>query len=391
MAVVVGATLPAARLVVVHVALVVPGGVDRTGQERTIPAISWLVERLTQRHRVTIVALGHEPGFGRWMFRRATVVNVPAEGHGAHRLARQLARAVRASGAEGRPDVVHALWASTSGLAAVLAARRHRVPSVVSVAGGELVAMRGIGYGGALGRGGRIISGGALRGATRVTVATDWMAEHVRGAGYAVTDVVPLGVDLATFAAPDGNGSPSRARHLVHVGNLNAVKDQALLLRAFAEARRTVADLTLEIVGVDTLDGRVQRLATELEVTDSVTFAGLVANDVLAVRLRGAALHVVTSRHDAGPVSVLEAAACGVPTVGTAVGHVADLSRLAPPAAVAVTDRDPATLARTIVALLGDDRRRAALADAARRWAETHDADATAARFQSIYEALVGR
>lgn len=386
-----GATLPPARLVVVHVALVVPGGVDRTGRERTIPAIAWLVERLTQRHRVTIIALGHEPGAGRWMFRRATVVNVAAEGHGAHRLARQLARAVHASGAEGRPDVVHALWASTSGLAAVLAARRHRVPSVVSVGGGELVAMRDIGYGGALGRGGRIISGGALRGATRVTVATDWMAEHVRSAGYAVTDVVPLGVDLATFAAPDAAASTSRARHLVHVGDLNAVKDQALLLRAFAEARRTVAGLTLEIVGFDTLDGRVQRLATELEVTDSVTFAGLVANDALASRLRGAALHVVTSRHDAGPVAVLEAAACGVPTVGTAVGHIADLSRLAQPAAVSVTDRNPTTLARAIVALLGDEQRRAALAGAARRWAETHDADTTAARFQSIYEALVGR
>ena len=107
--------------------------------------------------------------------------------------------------------------------------------------------------------------------------------------------------------------------------------------------------------------------------------------------VRGAALHVLTSHHDAGPIAVLEAAACGVPTVGTAVGHVADLAALPEPGAVAVPSRDPAVLAAAMVALLRDRPRRDALAHSAQRWAEQHDADFTADCFDVLYRRLITR
>ena len=120
-----------------HVVMVVPGGVDRGGQERVIPALLWLIEGLAQRHRVTVVALGQEPVACRYELLGATVLNVAPERPGPYRLARLLARAVRATGQNGRPDVVQGMWASVSGLAAVLAARRYRVPGLVHVAGGD--------------------------------------------------------------------------------------------------------------------------------------------------------------------------------------------------------------------------------------------------------------
>ncbi len=369
-----------------HVVLVMPGGVDRSGRERVIPALLWLTERLAAQHRVTVVALGQEPEAGTWPLLGATVVNVPPERHGPLRLARMLVRAVRAAGSQGRPDIVHGFWASVSGLAAVLAARRYRVPSVVTVAGGELVALADIGYGGALGKGGRVIGRQSVVRADAVTVASDWMVAHLADRGLTADAVVPWGVDAALFTPPS---QPVTANHLIQVANLNVVKDQALLLDAFAIARRTLADLTLEIVGMDTLNGAVQRRAEELGVAAAVRFAGFVPSDELPDHYRAAALHVISSRHDAGPVSVLEAAACGVPTVGTPVGHVHDLARLAKPAAQTVPPADPKALAQAIVELLRDVARRRQLGEHARSWALANDADTTAARFEAIYHRLL--
>lgn len=357
-----------------------------------IPALLWLAEGLAAHHRVTVVALGQERDAQRFELVGATVRTVPAEARGPHRLARQVARGVAAVGAEGRPDVVHGLWASVTGLVAVMAARRHRVPSLVHVAGGELVAFPDIGYGGALGTGGRLIARAGLRGADHVTVATDWMAAHVRRAGYRVDDVVPLGVDTERFTVRSGRGSalddPTR---LVHVASLNGVKDQATLLRAFARIRAARPEVTLDIAGVDTTNGAVARYAAELGLADAVRFHGFVPSADLAALLQGAALHLLSSRHDAGPVAVLEAAACGVPTVGTAVGHVADLAAATPPGAVAVPVGHAERLAAEALALLADEPRRQAVAATARAFALAHDRRATVARFDAAYRQLLAR
>src|SRR6185312_9234488 len=55
--------------------------------------------------------------------------------------------AIRAEHRRQRFDVLHAFWATESGLLAALAGRLLRVPTLVSLAGGELVALRDIDYG----------------------------------------------------------------------------------------------------------------------------------------------------------------------------------------------------------------------------------------------------
>ena len=103
--------------------------------------------------------------------------------------------------------------------------------------------------------------------------------------------------------------------------------------------------------------------------------------------VRAADLRVVTSRHEAGPVAMLEAAAVGVPTVGTQVGHVCDW---APEGAVTVPVGDPDALAREIGDLLADDRRRLAIARRAQQAAVRQDADWTCERFEELYAEVAG-
>ncbi len=78
-----------------------------------------------------------------------------------------------------------------------------------------------------------------------------------------------------------------------------------------------------------------------------------------------------------------KAAAAGLPTVGTAVGIVAEL---APERAWAVPIGDDRALAEGILALLRDPARREQMGRAAWEWACRHDADWTAARFEQIYD-----
>lgn len=192
-----------------------------------------------------------------------------------------------------------------------------------------------------------------------------------------------MGLDPQRFVPAElADGPPWR---LLRVATLNGVKDYPLLLRAFKDVVDFFPDTHLDVVGEDVLGGSMQALARELSLSDHVTFHGYQPTDRLPAFYARAHLHVVSSRHEASSVTTLEASLAGVPTVGTAVGHLADWSRLAPPAALTVEPGDPLALAAAIILLLRDPPRRRQLAVAARTWALTHDADSTADAFERLY------
>ena len=83
---------------------------------------------------------------------------------------------------------------------------------------------------------------------------------------------------------------------------------------------------------------------------------------------------------------MLEAAVAGVPTVGTAVGHLQEWS---PHAAVAVAIGDSAGLARAITGMLADEDLRLRVAREALSRAVREDTEYTADRFQAVYESLL--
>jgi glycosyltransferase involved in cell wall biosynthesis len=362
---------------------VVPGGVDPPGGMRIIPFVHDLVRRLAAVHDVSVLAVGHDPSPGTWRLFDAEVVNIPVGAHAKGDIARVLLDARRHAERGGRPDVVHALWANLPGLTAATVGRRLGAHVVVSVGGGELAALPHIGYGGGLGRGTRTLALASLRLAHAVTVATDWMRHHVTVAGARVDEVIPLGVDTALFR-PDTTFDPD---HLVHVGSLNRVKDQDLLLRGLAVCLQRAPQTRLTIVGADTLGGHHERLVAELGIADRVTFTGWLPPADVAAVLRTAAWHVLTSHHDAGPLAVMEAAACGVPTVGTPVGHVADWASRSTPAAITIDRRSPEGVADALARAMQPGVRERTAAPAL-AWARAHDADATVAAFDHLYRRL---
>lgn len=353
-------------------ALVLPGGVDRSGVDRVIHSRLWLVERLARRHAVHVYALGHDDAPGEWELLGARV-------HDVGRARGTLRRLLAALGAEHRAgafDVVHAFFGPCGAYAAV-AGWRLGVPVLFHPSGGEFVAMPEADYGMRRTLAGVVGMRVAVAGARRVTVATPYMQRLAAARGVSAT-CVPLGVALDRWppAAPRPR-DPARPARLLHVGDVRPVKDQATLLAAAAMLRAAGVAFTLDVVGRDS-----ERLAIPEAVGRG---HGTLGRDALRALVERADLLLVSSRHEAGPLAVLEAAVAGVPTVGTAVGHVAEW---APHAAVAVPVGDAAALARETAALLADDARRLALAGAAQRRALDIDADYTAAAFERIYAEL---
>jgi glycosyltransferase involved in cell wall biosynthesis len=296
-------------------------------------------------------------------------------------IAQRLRAAFRAAP---RFDVVHAYWGMPAGVVAARIAPEFRYPLVLTLDSGELVRLDDIGYGLQRRWLDRHSIEHAIETAAAVTVPTHYMA-HLMKPGRTPA-IIPVGVDTSLFpSAPRAEGPPWR---LVRVGSINRVKDYPTLLHALAIVVRRVTDVQLDVAGEDTLNGEMARLATRIGIDAHVTFHGALDTARVAALYGRAHLNVVSSRHESANVTLLEAAAAGVPTVGTCVGYLADLH---PEAALAVPTADPQALADAIVALLQDPRRRGDLASRASAFAHARDADWTARAFEQVYESVQRR
>lgn len=359
-----------------RIAFVVTGGVDRSGRERVIPTLLSFIERQAARHDLVVYALRYHDRPSSYPLLGATVHDLGSPSG----LRRQYLALVRALRRDGPFDLIHAYWALPSGLTATAAGRRLGIPGIVTFDSGELVSVPDIQYGLQLRARQRLAVAATLRLATKVTVCTEYMRQLTLPAGVE-PEVIPLGVDTARFApATAESGPPWR---LLHAASLNPVKDQATLLEAFRHTLDRVPDVHLDVAGEDTLGGAIQASAARLGVHRHTTFHGALTTDALVQLYQRAHLFVMSSRHEAAGAAMLEAAACGLPIVGTAVGYLADWGS---DRAISVPPRRPRELSDAIVAALSNPARRAELARSARAWTLAHDADWTADQFDRLYQ-----
>jgi len=361
-------------------ALVLPGGVDRSGELRVIPAFLALIERLARVHDVHVFVLHQEPTPDRWELAGAQIHNI-----GDRWTRWRAVAAIRREHRQAPFDLIQAIFSGSCSLIAVTAARLLGVPGAVHIAGGELVALHEIGYGGRRKWKGRLREALVLRGANAISAASAPIIDSLRALGHQAIRI-PLGVDLRAWpplAPRERSDGPAR---LIHVASINRVKDQPTLLRALATLAREGLAFQLDIVGVDTLHGDLRVLVRQLGLQQHVRFVGFKTQRQLRPLMETADLLVMSSLHEAGPLVLLEAAVTGVPTVGTAVGHLVEW---APTAALAVRPGDWVALAAAIRSVLADETLRLRLAREAQRCALKENADCTAELFEALYRRLV--
>ena len=196
-----------------------------------------------------------------------------------------------------------------------------------------------------------------------VATCTDEVFELIRlGASNTNVTVIPCGVDLDLFG-PEGPREPRRdgIRRLVCVGRLVERKGIGNVISALSR----LPDTELVIAGgsdrtrlaEDPDARRLQALAEEEGVADRVELRGELARDQVAGLLRSADAVVAVPWYEPFGIVPLEAMACGVPVVASAVGGMID-SVVHDSTGLHVPPRDPLRLAEVLDALLADPERR---------------------------------
>jgi D-inositol-3-phosphate glycosyltransferase len=177
--------------------------------------------------------------------------------------------------------------------------------------------------------------------------------------------VVPCGVDLDRFS-PSGPRAARDGRHrILSLGRLVERKGVETTVRAMT----AVPGAELVIAGggdaiADAEQARLSSIATACGVQDRVRLLGRIARQDVPALLRSADVVVSVPWYEPFGMVPLEAMACGVPVVASAVGGHLDTVVDGRTGAL-VPARDPAALAQRLRELLADPARLAAISSAA--------------------------
>ncbi|MDQ2805059.1 MAG: glycosyltransferase family 4 protein [Pseudomonadota bacterium] len=211
--------------------------------------------------------------------------------------------------------------------------------------------------------GGRAVAVAAVSDELRHRLLTSGWLRHCR--------TVWNGIDLGLFRSDGTNGGWHRRLGvapgtplIVHVARFDPIKRHTDLIEAARLVHAAYPDAVFVLAGQGPLFAPVQDLARDLP---WVRFAANVPD--VAPLLRAASIFVLPSAHEAAPLALLEAMACGRACVCTAVGGVpamlADYDA-AGPCGLLVPPGEPPVLAAAIGRLLGDTAMREQLGTRAR-------------------------
>lgn len=295
-----------------------------------------------------------------------------------------------------RPDVVHSR--NLSGLDALLPARLAGCHTVHSEHGFDVSDLQGAARKPALLR--RLHAPLVQR---YITVSRDLQQLMVERWGIAPGKITQIynGVDTQRFTpvyprdrAPLPASMQLDPLFVVGaVGRLQAVKDQATLLRAFALTLQHQPEwstwLRLAVVGDGPLREQLQAQATELGIAGLTWFAG--ARHDLPELLRSFDLFVLPSLNEGISNTFLEAMASGLPVLATAVGGNVELQDEGVTGA-SINPGDVARLADLITAYAGNPALTQQHGMAARQRAVEHfSLSAMLANYQQVYQALADK
>ena len=213
-----------------------------------------------------------------------------------------------------------------------------------------------------------------------------WLRDEV-GIADAKNIAISNGVDTEHYHP----GQASAGAFVIGtVGRVQDVKNQAGLVDAFIALRALLPHqhdrLRLVIVGDGPLRAQLEAKVAQAGIGAVVTLAG--ARSDIADQMRSFSVFALSSIAEGMPVTMLEAMACGLPVVSTAVGGIGELVQEGVTGAL-VPARDAGAMARALAVYAGDSALCARHGAAARaRIVQHYSVTAMVQAYVALYDGL---
>jgi len=227
-----------------------------------------------------------------------------------------------------------------------------------------------------------------LKRSDMITTVSHHVAQELREYGVNPNEVTVIGngVDETIFT-PIKNKTEDR--YILYTGRLGYRKGLFDLIDCGKYICEKYPDVTFVIPGKGALLGKLQKRVEEIDLQERFKFLGYVDRERLINLYQNATIHVIPSHYEGLPTVLLEAMACGLPVVATAVsGNLDVLSH--GENGILISPKKPKEMADAVSMLLDDDEMRRILGKAARRTIEErYTWDRTCQKILKVYRGVL--
>ncbi len=200
------------------------------------------------------------------------------------------------------------------------------------------------------------------------------------GVRAAQVHCIPNGVNVEFFSPPKQRVNDLE---ILTVGRMVPEKDHATLLKAFALVLQKEPKAKLHLVGDGPLKQATQKLTNELTIQNNVIFHGSSGN--VREHMQAARVFVLSSISEGTPNVLLEAMACALPIVATAVAGIPDMVGHKEQGLL-IKPSNPQDLAEALLQVLQDDDLAHNMGEAGRRHVcQNYSLAGAARKHEAIY------
>ncbi|CAA0102401.1 Putative glycosyltransferase EpsF [BD1-7 clade bacterium] len=370
-----------------NILIVVPGGVDEIDTNKQIPVLISLFEQLGKHHHVVIIALQQYDTCRHYRLANCEVITLTGVTFfslfSSIKYVIKVVRQLKFS-----PDIVHSFWLGYPTILGKFISTCYQIPLFASICGGELVDIKHINYGGIRHQKGRFLNRLSLASADGLSAGSEYLKNQIQLSDDKAPSIIPLGLDSNFWPLNppiDLTIRQNRPIRILHIGSINPVKDLELLIAIATHLRARSISFTVSQLGVDTLNGQIQRLTKTAGLCDDIRFYGLLSQQEARKTMAKNDIIIQTSWFESQGVAVAEAITQGLIPVGTQVGWFADMHIGIPREANQSRQELASKICDDIVNLIDNPDQAQKRVSTIQDWLRKHNSQNTAEQFLMAY------